>query len=125
MDANQTLSLGAAGVDVTAIAAWFGVGSAAVVFVGGVLTACIYLARICAGKDVISDCLIGKSRVRIEVDADGNGVIETDKKLVLDLNQKTARGLDRSPLPSTQTENPIRTRSSEKCSSSSSSSCSN
>lgn len=79
------------------IAMWVGVGSAGVALGVGLLSALVYLLRICAGKDVVSECIVGRSRVQIAVDADGNGVIETDNKLVVDVAARTAKVVPRSP----------------------------
>lgn len=79
------------------LAGWIGLGSAIGVLGVGLFTVLIYLMRMCAGKDIVSDCIVGKSKVHIEVDTNGDGQIVADQKLVLDLNAKTAKVMPRSP----------------------------
>lgn len=54
----------------------------------GCCTVLFYARRLCQNKDFVSDCIIGKSVVHLAVDTDGNGKIETSKKLVLDTNTR-------------------------------------
>lgn len=69
---------------VVGIATALGVGFA------GLAAILTQLFRIAMGKDVVSDCIIGRSKVHIEIDADGDGKINAANKLVLDLNKKSA-----------------------------------
>lgn len=97
---NTTPPLSSAGgVAPETIAGWIGIGSAGAALGFGLFTALIYCARICAGKDIVSDCIIGKSKLRLEVDTDGNGVIETDQKLEVNVNNKSVKVVPRSPRP--------------------------
>lgn len=87
----------AGGIAPETIAGWIGIGSAGAALAFGLVTALFYCARICAGKDIISDCIIGKTKLRLEVDTDGNGVIETDQKLEVNVNNKSVKVVPRSP----------------------------
>lgn len=61
-----------------------------------------YLARLCGGRDIITECLVGRSVVTFSIDATGNG-LHAAKKLVLDANtgklQLRESGLEDSPPP--------------------------
>lgn len=63
--------------------------SFAAVLCGGLVKVFMYARRLCQGKDVISDCIVGGKKVRIEIDGNGDGKIEASEKLVLDLDKRS------------------------------------
>lgn len=59
--------------------------------VAGLLVFIKVLRMWISGKDMKSDCMVGKSVIRIAVDGDGDGKVEAKEVVVLDMNKRSVK----------------------------------
>lgn len=59
--------------------------------VAGLLVLVKVVRMLISGKDMRSDCMVGKSVIHISVDGDGDGKVEAKEVVVLDMNKRSMK----------------------------------
>lgn len=88
MNSTDKMTDAITGMLPASVSAWIALGGLTLVGTLAVVKVALYARRLCNGQDFVSDCVIGKSTVHIEIDTNGDNKIVASKKLVINMNTR-------------------------------------